>query len=93
VDLAGGVLTIRATKFRKSRLVPLHPTATLALSRYASDRDGYRNIDPPGSFFRTERKPALTADTVEHTFSRLRQRLGWTAAGRARRPVIHDLRH
>jgi len=93
VDLTGGVLTIRATKFRKPRLVPPHPTATLALSRYASDRDGYRNIDPPGSFFRTERKPALTADTVEHTFSRLRQRLGWTAAGRVRRPVIHDLRH
>ncbi len=93
VDLTGGVLTIRATKFRKARLVPLHPTATLALSRYASDRGGYRNIAPPESFFRTERKPALTADTVGHTFSRLRQRLGWTAAGRARRPVIHDLRH
>ena len=93
VDLTSGVLTIRATKFRKSRLVPLHPTATLALCRYASDRDGYRNISPSGSFFRTERKPALTAETVERTFSRLRQRLGWTAAGRARRPVIHDLRH
>jgi integrase len=93
VDLTGGVLTIRATKFRKSRLVPLHPTATLALSRYASDRDGYPNPGPSSSFFRTERKPALTADTVERTVSRLRQRLGWTAPGRARRPVIHDLRH
>jgi integrase len=30
---------------------------------------------------------------VEKTFSRLRDRLGWTAHGRARRPRIHDLRH
>ncbi|MGH9278298.1 MAG: tyrosine-type recombinase/integrase [Acidimicrobiales bacterium] len=32
VDLADGVVTIRMTKFRKSRLVPLHPTTTQALA-------------------------------------------------------------
>jgi len=30
---------------------------------------------------------------VEKTFSRLRNRLGWTAEGCTRRPRIHDLRH
>jgi integrase len=35
----------------------------------------------------------LTRAAVEKTFARLRQRLGWTAHGRARRPRIHDLRH
>ena len=35
-DLVNGILTIRETKFRKSRLVPLHPTTTQALRRYAA---------------------------------------------------------
>jgi integrase len=35
VDWKRGLLTIRETKFRKSRLVPLHPTATQALREYA----------------------------------------------------------
>ena len=41
----------------------------------------------------TDRSSALTRAAVEKTFSRIRQRLGWTAQGRARRPRIHDFRH
>jgi len=93
VDLDDGVLTVREGKFRKSRLVPLHPTATQALIRYAARRDACREAPPSTCFFRTERAPALTHDAVERTFSRLRHRLGWTAQGRARRPRLHDLRH
>jgi integrase len=91
VDLTHGVLTVRGTKFRKSRLVPLHPSATEALSRYMVHRNapGTR----PGCFFRTEQAPALKRTTVEKTFSRMRHRLGWTGHGRVRRPRIHDLRH
>jgi site-specific recombinase XerD len=40
VDLEHGVLRIEMTKFKKSRLVPLHPTATRALRRYAELRYG-----------------------------------------------------
>jgi integrase len=93
VDLDAGVLTIREGKFRKSRLLPLHPSATEALARYAADRDGCCEAGGAGCFFRTERAPALTPAAVEKTFSRIRQRLCWTAAGRASRPRIHDLRH
>jgi len=93
VDLGAGVLTVQEGKFRKARLVPLHPSATQALSRYAAQRDACRGASGPGCFFRTERAPALTPAAVEKTFSRIRQRLGWTAQGRARRPRIHDLRH
>ncbi len=39
VDLAEGVLTIRGTKFGKSRLVPLHPTTVKALRAYKRRRD------------------------------------------------------
>lgn len=93
VDLANGILTVRESKFRKSRLVPLHPTATHALIRYAAHRDAGRAPAGSAAFFRTDAAPALTRPAVEKTFSRLRHRLGWTAEGRARRPRIHDLRH
>ena len=35
VDLSQGILTIRNTKFNKTRLVPLHPSTRDALRRYA----------------------------------------------------------
>jgi integrase len=93
VDLPNGVLTVRESKFRKSRLVPLHASATDALARYAAHRATCCKASRTGAFFRTERSPALTRAAVEKTFSRLRQRLGWTTDGRARRPRIHDMRH
>lgn len=89
VDLANGILTVRESKFRKSRLIPLHPTATLALIRYVARRDGRRAPAGSVAFFRTDSASALTRAAVEKTFSRLRHRLGWTAAGRARRPRVH----
>ena len=41
VDLDEGVLTVRQTKFGKSRLVPLHPTTRAALRSYAKRRDAH----------------------------------------------------
>ncbi len=93
VDLSNGLLTVRAGKFRKSRLVPLHATGVQALARYAARRDAFRAAPPSEFFFRTDHTPALERAAVEKTFSRLRARLGWTAQGRTRRPRIHDLRH
>ena len=91
-DLVTGILTIHETKFRKSRLVPLHPTTTRALRRYADRRDACA-APRSGYFFRTEHSPRLTRTAVEATFRRLRRRLDWTAQGRTRQPRIHDLRH
>lgn len=93
VDLTEGVLAVRESKFRKSRLVPLHPTATAALRCYTAECDRRLGTCRSGGFFRTDRAEMLKPNTVERTFARLRQRLGWTADGRARRPRIHDLRH
>jgi integrase len=39
VDLDAGVLTIRLTKFNKSRQLPVHPSTTAALTRYDRQRD------------------------------------------------------
>ena len=93
VDLVNGILSIRETKFRKSRLVPLHPTTTRALIRYAGRRDACLAASRSEHFFRTEHSPRLTRDAVEKSFSRLKQSLGWTGYGRTRPPRIHDLRH
>ncbi len=92
VDLTAGVVTVRAGKFRKSRLVPLHHSALEPLRRYAAYRDlccGARSE----SFFRTEYAPSLTHMPVQRAFLEIRHRLGWTAEGRARLPRIHDIRH
>jgi integrase len=93
VDLHAGVVTVQEGKFRKSRLVPLHPSVLAALCRYAAERDRCRFAPRSQYFFRTERLAALSRSAVEVTFKGLRRRLGWSAEGRARRPRIHDLRH
>ncbi len=93
VDLASGLITVRAGKFRKSRIVPLHPTAVTALARYASERDAFRLSPRSAFFFRTDHAPALGRWAAGQTFDSLRNSLGWTSDGRARRPRIHDLRH
>jgi integrase len=94
VDLAGGVLTVRAGKRGRMRLVPLHPSALAPLREYAAGRS--RRFGPPGDsewFFRTDRSEKVSYRAANNTFTRLRQQLGWTADGRARLPRVHDLRH
>jgi integrase/recombinase XerD len=92
VDLIEGILTVRAGKGGKSRLVPLHPSALEPLAAYAARRD---RLAEPGAnaFFRTDRDEQLTYAAVRSTFIRLRRQLGWDREGRTRRPRIHDLRH
>jgi integrase len=48
LDPGQGMLTIRDAKFGKTRLIPLHPTATAALTRYSALRDEHhpRPADP-----------------------------------------------
>lgn len=93
IDLEQRVMRIERTKFRKSRLVPFHPTTGQAMRRYASERDR----DWPGrdsdAFFVSGRGRALPYPTVQYTFRRLRAQLGWCGNGTLPRPRIQDLRH
>jgi len=94
VDLAEGVLTVRAGKRGRTRVVPLHPSALDPLHGYAQDRA--RRFGPPrtdAAFFRTDRSDRISYNSANHAFRLLRRRLGWTAAGRTRTPRVHDLRH
>ncbi|HET6186238.1 MAG TPA: tyrosine-type recombinase/integrase [Trebonia sp.] len=90
VDLTEGVITVRAGKGGKSRLVPLHPSALEPLGAYVCRRGA---AAAPAAFFRTDDHDRLTYAAVRSTFNGLRRRLGWSGEGRTRPPRIHDLRH
>jgi integrase len=94
IDLATGMLTVRAGKRGRTRLVPLHPSALPPLRDYDVERA--RRYGPPGdgaAFFRTDRSDRVSYNAANHTFTTLRRQLGWTTAGRTRAPRVHDLRH
>lgn len=97
VDLDAGLLTIRLSKFGKSRLVPLHPSATAALQRYRRERDRYVRSAPDTPLFiatRGRRFGQPLSDRQAHrVFDQLRCQLGWTGRGARGVPRIHDLRH
>lgn len=93
VDVPGAVLTVRQTKFRKSRLVPLHPTTVTALTQYVNARRQCVSDRDIKTFFIAERGTPLIERMAEHTFAILRARLGWIGRGGYPFPRIHDLRH
>lgn len=93
VDLQSGVLTVVRTKFRKSRVVPLHPSTTQALARYAERRDRCHPQAAARTWFVNERGAPVSVGAVAHAFGILRRRLGWTKTPEGRRPRLHDMRH
>jgi integrase len=93
LDLGHSILTVRQTKFRKSRLLPLHSTTVAALRRYAEARQHRFGRQSLESFFVSDRGTPLPDRTVHCTFEKLRKRLGWIARGGHAAPRIHDLRH
>ena len=97
VDLDGGVLTVRQTKFSKSRLVPLHPSAIGPLASYRALRRQHVRPTPHTTFFvssRGVRRGEPLGDRQAHRiFAQLREQLGWVDRGEHGQPRVHDLRH
>jgi integrase len=81
------LLIIRASKFGKTRLVPLHPTALAPLRAYARRRQ--KQFPLAEYFFVSVRGNRLAPSTVDGTFSRLRKGIPF----HRRPPRLHDLRH
>ena len=93
VDLVNAVLTIRDTKFGKSRYVPLHPSTKRALQRYATRRDQCCRNPATPSFFVSDRGTRLTEWCVRWTFVKLSREIGLRGPSDSRGPRLHDLRH
>lgn len=88
-DVSPDGLVIRETKFQKSRLLPLHATATDGLAEYL-DRRGPLADD---HVFVSLRGTRLCHTTVNTTFLRLVREIGIHPGPEHQGPRIHDLRH
>jgi integrase/recombinase XerD len=93
VDLLQGVLTIRESKFGKSRVIPLHPSTNRALQRYAKRRDRLCSHPLDPSFFISDHPARLSIWSVHRTFITLSHRIGLRQPGDSHGPRVHDLRH
>ena len=91
VDLRAGVITIRHAKFDRPRLVPLHPTVTEALSRYAAERDRLCPRPRARAFFVSCAGTRLDRSGVAKTLRKITTSLGMRTE--TVHPRAHDLRH
>ena len=92
VDLQEGILTIRGTKFGKSRLVPIHPSTRTVLSDYAARRDRCL-ARRPATFFVSSRGTRLDGGEIRRTFYFLSRQIGLRGASDSHGPRLHDFRH
>jgi integrase len=93
VDLVQGVLTIRAAKFGRSRLVPLHPSTCSALLGYLERRKQYLGKRRSDYVFVSNRGTRLDLARVHRTFYALSRQIGLRAPGARNGPRLHDFRH
>ena len=93
VDLQVDALTVRQTKFRKSRCLPLHASTVRELGLYRQARDRCHGTEASAPLFVAHDGGQLPKRTVQSVFRRLRLQLGWRARGDYPNPRIHDLRH
>lgn len=95
VDLTDAVLTVRNTKFYKSRLVPVSPELASALRGYAERRSDRPFPEGTESAFLTNIDGTqVRKHNVDHAFKRLLEATGINRKDDGRRaPCLHALRH
>jgi site-specific recombinase XerD len=95
VDLNNSWLTVRRTKFYKTRLVPFGPQLRQALADYAQSRGTPAPAAGEGApFFTTCQGARVKRGTLEDVFQRVREHAGIRRADGSRyQPRLHDLRH
>lgn len=90
-DITPDGLVIRCSKFRKSRLVPLHDTVRAGLERYLQRRRPYAPADD--HIFVSIRRKALLIEDVETAFQTAARAIGLLDGPGRARPTPHSLRH
>jgi integrase len=97
VDLQVGVLSVRESKFGKSRQVPIHPSTIAALKHYARQRDQIIHNPVGPRFFLSDSGTALKLRTVQKWFREISKacglRNGTDGHRSGRGPRLQDLRH
>jgi integrase/recombinase XerD len=94
VDLPAGILTIRESKFYKTRLVPMSPALTTAVGTFMAQRAEEHSTESDTALFLTRTAIPLARHTAENIFRRLRVQAGVLCHDGGRyQPRLHDLRH
>lgn len=95
VDLEQRILTVRDTKFHKTRLVPIGPRLASALTEYIEQRSTLALPEGKDSALLCSRTGhRLAYQYVITVFQRVRSTAGIRCpAGEPRPPRLHDLRH
>jgi site-specific recombinase XerD len=95
VDLPNAMLTVRNTKFNKTRLVPLGSDLNQVMTQYLTQRpQASHSQHPDATFFVLRRGTPVSVQIVEQNFRRLCQYTGVHRCDGARyQPRLHDLRH
>jgi integrase len=89
LDTRHRLLTVRAGKFGKRRVLPLHVSTVSALEGYLHHPVRRSSVVPSAPLFISEWRRRICSPTVEATFVKV-----WMATSiRGPRPRIHDLRH
>jgi integrase/recombinase XerD len=97
VDLEARVLTIRRTKFGKTRLAPVHPSTRNALRAYGQQRDQIVSASLTPGFFVSEHGTRITGGAARYTFAKVSREIGLRTPVKGQRhghgPRLHDMRH
>jgi site-specific recombinase XerD len=95
VDVPGSVITIRDTKFHKTRVVPLGPQLNQVIADYAKCREtAGHSTHAEAPFFVLRRGAPTSVQIIEYAFRRLRRHAGVRRNDGARyQPRLHDIRH
>jgi integrase len=96
VDLENGILSIRETKFGKSRFVPVSDSTRAALQEYVNQRDSLRSSSRTNAFLVSELGDRVHGCAARRTFAKLSCTIGLrTSAGKrcGRGPRLQDFRH
>jgi site-specific recombinase XerD len=94
VDLGEGILTIRETKFHKTRLVPVGSDMLGVLRRYRDRQHDRRGRAPDDPFLVNCKGQRILLQTAELVFKRIREQAGIRRPpGTSYQPRLHDFRH
>lgn len=99
IDWERHVLTVRKTKFGKTRLVPLHASTMKILTMFAAKREREvarrerKNRRKAFYFFFSKRGQRYDASYIWRVFCELSREVGLRAPGDRHGPRLHDFRH
>lgn len=92
VDLSGALVTVRESKFGKSRIIPLHNSTVSALAKYAEVRSKLLHC-PSSYFFISNVGTKLSGGVIRRTFYQLSRKIGLRGPNSKNGPRLQDFRH